>query len=390
MKSRMKLPNTVSAKSLGHSKLGGENASISSKLRTSSGGLTLSDYGTSHKSRKSKRKTSGMKDIIHQRSTTKKIIQMLGNLKKFKGFYKKLSKLQKDDLTYYKSMGYIAVNKYLYNNNTIKEITINKLFINAIKKFYSANTKSLIDLSTITTTNIKPIVELWVNKMIVGKINSIDEIFKLAECPKLEGREILYRGTQNHTGTNEKSKVGDMITFKNFLSTSTQLEQSENFAGEWNKKQLQHMCCLYVLHNLKDVPYIYIPWIIAEAHTFEKWDISKIKGDEFEYLLPRGLKFKITKIDNTIFHSNITWKQTTKKLNFSQLNNIIKASGADLSNDAIKSIYDKTNLKIRTYHLEYVGQEPVTKLASFVYNPSLNLHIIPVTSQDEDNLAQVM
>lgn len=336
-------------------------------------------------SKKTRKNANEHKDLAHQRETTKRMIIMLSNLKKFKAFYKKLSKEQKDILAYYKSSGYVAMNRYLYNNKTIKELSIDDLFIQKLKAYYSENTKQMINLKSINPSNIKQLVELYMNKQVIDKINGLDDIFKQADIPKLEGREYLYRGTNEHTETTDKSKVGDIITFKNYLSSSTQQEVSENFTGSWwQNKKSNNLCCMYILHNLKDVPFVYIPWQIRKAHIFEKTDISIISSDEFEYLLPRGLKFKIIKIETKIYHGY----GSTKKLSFSKLDKIITSSSSNysnkLNNNSVQKIFDKTNKKIKTYHLEYIGQEPIEKLSPFTYNEKLNLHITPTSDDKED------
>jgi hypothetical protein len=336
------------------------------------------------RSKKTRKNTNTKKDLMHRSETTKKMIRMLSNLRKFKVFYKKLSKEQKAVLAYYKSFGYVAMNQYLYNNKSIKELNIDNLFIQKLKDYYSENTKSLIDLKSINPGNIKQIVELYINKQVIEKINSMDDLFKLPDIPKLEGNEYLYRGTNDHTETTKKSKVGDIITYNNYLSTSTLKDISEEFVGSWRQnKKSNNLCCMYILHNLKDIPFIYIPWQIKKAHIFEKTDISQVSSDEFEYLLPRGLKFKIIKIESKIYHGY----GSTKKLSFSKLDKIItltssKYNSIKLNDNSVQKIFDKTNKKITTYHLEYVGQEPVEKLPLFEYNAKINLHITPETKED--------
>ena len=349
--------------------------------------ILVSSKSRHSNSKKTRKNSNENKDLMHQRSTAKRMISMLSNLKKFKTFYKKLSKEQKDVLIYYKSFGYVAMNQYLYNNKSIKELNIDNLFIYKLKNIYSENTKSLIDLKSINPSNIKQIVELYMNTQVIKKINCLDDIFKLPDLPKLEGREHLYRGTSGHTETSDKSKVGDIITFKNYLSSSTLQEVSEEFIGNFwsHNKKSNNLCCMYILHNLKDVPFIYIPWQIKKAHTFETSDISQIFGDEFEYLLPRGLKFKIIKIESKIYHGY----GSTKKLSFSKLDKIIttsssKYNSSKLNNNSVQKIFDRTTKKITTYHLEYVEQEPIEKLPLFEYNAKINLHIKPVT-KEEDN-----
>lgn len=333
-------------------------------------------------------------DLFFQRDTTKKILVMLNNLKKFKIFYKKLNKAQKDVLYYYKGIGYININSYLYNNYKIKDFYINNKFIEDIKPYFSDNTRSLIDLKSINPSNIKKLLELYINKNTVDKINLIDEIFTEPNIPKLSGNEILFRGTRDHTLTTDKSKVGDIIVSKNYMSTSTEQNISESFTPLWNKKKnKKHICCMYILHGLKDVPYIYIPWNIKKAHNYEKMYIEQYSYDEFEYLLPRSLKFKIIKIENRIIKPTFA---SIKRLSFNKLDKFIARtrktlhiprtrktlhnpkSTKKINNNNIRRIFDKINKRIKTYHIEYIGQEPLAKISDYIYNPSVNIHISPI------------
>jgi len=326
-------------------------------------------------------------DLIYQKKITKNMINMLNNLKKFKTFYKKLSKEKKDVLVNYKGNGYININSYLYNNLKIKDFEINNAFIANIKSYFSDNTKSLIDLKSINPGNIKTLLELYVNKNIIEKINTIDEILKDKDIPKLVGNEILFRGTKEHTLTTNKSKVGDIVVSKSYISTSTEQEISENFTYSWNKNQ-SNLCCMHVLHGLKDVPYIYIPWGIKKAHNYEQMHILQSYGDEFEYMLPRGMKFRITKIENKIIRKAYS---SIKKISFSKLDKLISTtkktllnSGTTkkLNNNNVRNIFNKTNLRIKTFHLEYVEQEVLEKIPNYSYEKSANIHITPILEDD--------
>ena len=310
---------------------------------------------------------------------------MVNNLKNFKMVYKKFTKDTKEALIFYKSYGYHMMNSYLYNNLKIKELYINPYFIREIRKYYSANTKQLIDLTSINPGNVQSLIELYVNKNIVEKINILDKIFLIDNIPKLSGDEILYRGTNKHSITKKSSKVGDIVVSKNFMSTSTELNISENFTflympmGKQKKTQNNDMCCMYVLHGLKDIPYVYIPWFITKAHVFEKLLISQIPSDEFEFLLPRGLKFKITKIESKVYRysmtKNMSFSNLDKIISTSKQNNLSSSKIKTLNNNNVRRIFEKTNKKILTYHLEYVGQEPLTPIPKYNYDSSINIHI---------------
>lgn len=329
----------------------------------------------------SKKRNSNTASVI-KRIKTKKMIDMLLNLKQFKTFYKKLKKDEKLALQDYKRAGYIEINSYLYSGNKFNDFYIGKYFMEDIKKYFSKNTVDLVDIKSINPSNIKKYVELYVNKLVVERINTIDSLFKLPDTPKLTGKEVLYRGVRENM-LKSSYRVGSEVTFKNFLSTSIEQTISEFFIASYKTRIPDKLCCLYVLHNLKDVPFIYLPWEIKTASKLNKKYIWQSSHDEHEYLLPRNLKFKVIKKEYTDFLSNDNI--TFKTLTFEKLSRLIKMHDLDItmSKEYIKNmtaedfqkLYDKLNRKIITIHLEYIGQEEIKPIPPFVYTSNINLHI---------------
>jgi hypothetical protein len=318
---------------------------------------------TNTKTKKTQKKPSN--HVIKPYNNTTKILQTYDNIKKFKTFYKTISKIDKQTIIDYKGTNYISINQYLYNNNKIKELYIEEWpFGNTIKDMFSNNTKELFDYKNIKIENIPKYVELYVNKYIINKINILDKIFTNKEISKLTGNEILYRGTTGNTNTSIKCKIGDTLIFNAFSSTSTNFGTSRQFIGNLfkNKNKNYVHCCLYILYGLKDVPYIYVPsQDIINKNIKSK--ISKSLYDEFEYLLPRNLKFRIKKIDNMID----TQLSYSNPLKFENLNKIIKHTK---HND----IYKKINSKIKVYHIEFIEQLPILPLAEYTYDSKINIH----------------
>ena len=304
-------------------------------------------------------------------STKKKILKTHSNLKKFNNFYKNISSIEKETLIGYKNFDYQSINKYLYNHNNIKEFKLDyKDFGENIKSLYSNTTKELFNYKNISIEKLPKYIELYVNKFIINKIHILDKLFAHKNIYKLSGDEILYRGTEGHTITNDKNKIGDEVIFNSFTSTSTNKDVTEYFInGIYNKlspkkhKLNSSICCLYILHGLKDVPYIFIPWknvMKSQMKSHIKFSLN----EEFEYLLPRNLKFKIKKIE-TIIDDNVS---TSSLLTFEKLDKIMK-------NTKINNLYKKINTKIKVYHLEFVEQLPVVSLEPYKYNSKINLHI---------------
>jgi hypothetical protein len=107
-----------------------------------------------------------------------------------------------------------------------------------------------------------------------------------------------------------------------------------------------------------------------------KSKISSSIYEEFEYLLPRNLKFKIKKIE-TILDDNISH---TTQITFAKLNKIIKKTKSNNDNNILKKI----NNKIKIYHLDFVEHLPVEPLEPYKYDSSLQLHINKVKSTVEN------
>lgn len=332
---------------------------------------TNSKKKSKHVVKKIKQISNDSIKLYHKKQKTYKIVKMLSNIKKFNNFYKNLSKEKKDVIKNYKGIGYVNINQYLYKNNKIDNLTINKyLYDSKIKNFFTTNTRELFDYKNISIEKIPKFVEFYINKNIIDKINILDSIFTEKNISKLDGSEILFRGSRGHSITNEKNKVGDEIIIKNFCSSSSENEISMYFTNLWSSN-LKNICCLYVISGLKNIPYIFIPWNIEKQLI--KQHISIVEQDEFEYLLPRNLKFKISKIskgfdnDSKILNLNkITFEKFDKMLNGKSLNN--------MNNNDIQSIIDKLYKKINVYHLEFIEQIPIKPLEPYIYKQNINLH----------------
>jgi hypothetical protein len=294
---------------------------------------------------------------------TKKVLKTLSNIKKFKNFYKNISKIDKETLQLYKGTVHKILNSYLYNHNNLKELKIDEFsFGNTIKNLYSNNTKQLFNYKNINLEKLPNYIELYINKFIVNKINILDKLFTNKEIPKFNGNELLFRGTKGETNTSIKSKVGDEIIYNSFTSTSTDKEVSRDFIS--SKSNSNHvLCCLYILYGLKDVPYIYLPWSIIKNKEM-KGHISESVYDEFEYLLPRNLKFKIKKIDKIVDDTLLS--SSSSSITFEKLNKLMKKTK---NSDLYKKFYGK----IKVYHLDFIEQLPVEPLPAYIYNPKIHL-----------------
>ena len=315
-------------------------------------------------------------DLYHKKKHTYKIVKMLSNIKKFTLFYKKLSAEKKEIIDFYKGTGYININSFLYKNNTIDNLTIDEyLYNDKIKNYFSKNTREIFDFKNINVENIPKVVEFYINKNIINKINVLDSIFIDKNISKLDGTEILFRGTRGHSITTDKTKIGDEIIIKNFCSSSTENDISMNFTNLWGwktKQKNENICCLYVLSGLKDVPYIYIPWNTKKQLI--KQEITVVSGDEFEYLLPRNLKFKLIKITKGL-NIDSSEHSPLNKITFEKFEKLLKGKSLNsMDNNDIKSIINKLYKKINVYHLEFIEQTPIKPIEPYVYKQNINLH----------------
>jgi hypothetical protein len=97
-------------------------------------------------------------------------------------------------------------------------------------------------------------------------------------------------------------EVGDTYTFSNFISTSTSRYIAELYANSPVRGRNTEKC-VFVFDKLVNIPYLYMPNDnMTDLFTHKTNTLSAlireqpIENDFFEYVLPRNLKFKITKI----------------------------------------------------------------------------------------------
>lgn len=292
------------------------------------------------------------------------------NISKFKNFYKKLNKNQKDTLSYYKGIGYIEINKFLYNNYKLDELNLNDSFMK-IQDLFPDETHNVVNIKSLLVNNVPSAVELFINKFIVEKINTLDNIFAKPNTYKLDKDIILYRGNMGLSSTiGNKTKVGNEILFKNYLSTSYDISVAMNFTGVQNDV----ICCLYVLNGLENIPYVFVPW---NLHTsFKKMDVKGSFADESEYLLPRNMKFKVTKIEKRILNVSSDWPQKMyKNISISSLDKVFKKTQTLTNQESIEKNLGKFMRDVKVYHLEYVGQDPVEPIAPYTYTDKINLKV---------------
>lgn len=119
-------------------------------------------------------------------------------------------------------------------------------------------------------------------------LNILDTIFKHPDCPKLKPNTILFRGMSD-VPNKKKIRVGEPFEFKNFISTTYDRLVAERFSDGGY---------VFVLTGFNDVPCVYTPNLKNRADDYESTVFrTNANYDLSELTLPRGLEFKIDKVE---------------------------------------------------------------------------------------------
>ena len=155
----------------------------------------------------------------------------------------------------------------------------------------------------------------------IDLLNHLDKIFSRPDCPKMSGQEILFRGMQGNEAI-KKLKVGDKYLFQNFISTTIDKKIAERFTGAWGGGHR----CVFVLMNMKDIPFIYMPNSKLGDTSIKYSTFMKAKNlfqDLSEYTLPRNLEFTIERIEN----KPISAHPNNKNGSFATLEKVLRRKG---------------------------------------------------------------
>ena len=264
---------------------------------------------------------------------------ILDILPAFTKFYDKLSR---DDI--------IAI-KYYYRDgcffNTYLLVTEQSKSINKLKltvPFYYAEEMSLRRDLFGSTTNPELYFQPSLDIKELGKyidssystrielLNRLDNIYSRPDCPRMKGQEILFRGMQA-SDIIRKLKVGDKYLFQNFISTTIDKKVAEFYTRKYG----EGYPCVFILMNMKDIPFIYMPNkklsdVNIKYSTFMK--SLNLFNDLSECTLPRNLEFTIERIENkpmSAYSNKING-------NFATLEKILKRKGYfNLANQKLTS-----------------------------------------------------
>jgi hypothetical protein len=129
-------------------------------------------------------------------------------------------------------------------------------------------------------------------KTAMDTIRSMDAVFARPNIPRIPSKgnapTVLYTGSSFPGSRN--IKVGDMITMPDYRSTSFSPRVSVGFMGGYGPDSV-----LFVMRGLQGQPYVYLDWDAVRKGTMTGLKAGGLMGDEFEYVLPRGMKFRVVK-----------------------------------------------------------------------------------------------
>lgn len=214
-------------------------------------------------------------------------------------FYATLKPVEKMALQWYKYAGYMPINGYLREG--VSDVFTPNCYISPgysnvpvkMREEYREAYKKLGPETTIR--DFSAFVYKYFIKPTMDSIHAIDSVFAYPTIPKIpkqmgsDGKPVtLYRGA-TIPGI-RKRKVGDVIEMHDYLSTSFSPRVSVGFMQLHGE---QPDTVLFVLRGLQGQPYIFLDWKGVEQGKLT--GLHAGGSDEYEYVLPRGMKFRVEK-----------------------------------------------------------------------------------------------
>lgn len=245
----------------------------------------------------------------YRKQAVERVSKVTNILPQFIKFIKKLSPDQIAALKYYKGPGSFFQTDIIINHNNTDEAE--KQTKNMDMGPFSKKTHELsfpfakradeMLQQDILGTKVSLQYPLWLPNMTnipsyinnsygirIKLLNILDTIFKHPDCPKLKPNTILFRGMSD-VPNKKKIKAGEPFEFKNFISTTYDRLVAERFSDGGY---------VFVLTGFNDVPCVYTPNIKRSADDYESTVFrTNANYDLSELTLPRGLEFKIDKVE---------------------------------------------------------------------------------------------
>lgn len=305
-----------------HSKLVKQKLEKNSNKQSKKQSKPKSIFKTKAKSFKS------LKARITRRSIRKFDVERVGRildiLPLFNNFYSKLSANEIMAVKYYKGAGSMFQSKLLAEYNADSKNSKEKrellfpfhlyqeqrlrldIFPNGTDLLPFNKSLDIKELPKYIETSYKARITL---------LNRLDNIYDRKDCPKMTGKEILFRGMGINPAI-KKLKVGDTYLFKNFISTTIDRNIAEQFSRDGS---------IFIFMNMKDIPFIYMPNSKMYSNDFSKFIMAQEPlSDISEYTLPRNLEFKIEKIETKPINSMNGMDNTNS---FAKLQKTLKKQG---------------------------------------------------------------
>jgi len=243
----------------------------------------------------------------YRKQAVERVSKVTNILPQFIKFIKKLSPDQIAALKYYKGPGsFFQTHILLFHNNTDEPEKPTKNMGRSQKKTHELRFpfdkyEDELLQQDILGTKVSLQYPLWLPNMTnipsyinnsygirIKLLNILDTVFKHPDCPKLKPNTILFRG-MGDVPDKKKIKAGETFEFKNFISTTYDRLIAERFSDGGY---------VFVLTGFNDIPCVYTPNLKAKTDDYESTVAqTPISNDLSELTLPRGLEFKIDKVE---------------------------------------------------------------------------------------------
>lgn len=272
-----------------------------------------------------------------------RVLAILDILPAFTKFYDKLSRDELAAIKYYKGFGSMFQSNLLAVKPA-KPDEKKKLYVPFYYGEEVALRRDLFGSLPDTSLYFQPSLDIkefgkYIDTSYSARIellNRLDRIYSRPDCPRMIGNEILFRGMQGNNAI-KKLKVGDKYCFQNFISTTIDKKIAERFTAAWGGGHP----CVFVLMDMKDIPFIYMPNSKTGDTSIKYSTFMKARNlyqDLSEYTLPRNLEFTIERIEKKPISSHPNNKQGT----FATLEKVLRRKGYFNSSSASND--DSTNV----------------------------------------------
>jgi hypothetical protein len=295
--------------------------------------------------------------------------KVMNILPQFIKFIKKLTPDQVAALKFYKGPGSFFQTDLLINHNTTTENEKSpKIKTHELSFPFDKYEDELLQ-EDILGTKVSLQYPLWLPNMAnipsyinnsygirIKLLNILDTVFSHPECPKLTPNIILFRGMSN-VPDKKKIKAGETIEFKNFISTTYDRLVAERFSRDGY---------VFVLTGFTDVPCVYTPNLKSNSDNYEQMITgTTVIHDLSELTLPRGLEFKIDKVEQRHTSNRINMfmmgSRGSKSGKYKQLLAALKKQGLT-PDDVNTTIEDTLYSKVTFVYCSFVKWTPAAPI----------------------------